>query len=87
MRLPFFTGSQDTKHCFTLAESARLMPVIASLLLATSSAKAGLISCKPAAARHGDTRKPAVNVQATSTVQPQPSTVAWSQSGFARIRV
>ena len=32
---------------FTLAESVRLMPVIASPLLATSSAKTGLISWEP----------------------------------------
>lgn len=44
MLLASFAGSQDTEHRFTLAESARLMPVTASPLLATSSAKAGLIS-------------------------------------------
>ena len=36
---------------FTLAVSARLMPVTASPLLAHASAKSGFISCKPAAAR------------------------------------
>ena len=56
-------------------------------LARTSSAKAGLISWKLAAARHGDSRKPAANEQATSAVLPHSSAVATTQSGYARIRV
>ena len=55
-------------------------------LARTSSAKAGLISWKPAAARHGDSRKPAAIEQATSAILPHSSTVAATQSGYARIR-
>ena len=69
------------------------MPVSASPLLAPSSAKAGLISWKPAAARHGDRRKPVVKVRtassqfATADVLPRPrSTSTRSQSSFTRIR-
>ena len=80
------SGDSVTPVIVKVAPSARLMPVSASPLLATSSAKAGLISWKPAAARHGDIRKPAANEQATSAVLPRSSTVAATQSGYARIR-
>ena len=49
--------AQQHEQRFPLAESARLMPVIASPKLATSSANAGPISCKPAGATPGDTRR------------------------------
>ncbi len=82
--LPSCSELPNIEQFSTLAVSARLMPVIASPLLAMSSAQAGLISRKPAAARLGYARKPAANVQATRVAPPQSSQVARSQSGFTR---
>ena len=42
--LPLYLRLPDIEHRFTLAVSARLMPVIASPMLAKTSANAGLIS-------------------------------------------